>query len=134
MRKPAMTRRMICNSAQSRSGWVANRMRAANSKREHGLAQRHTRVHAVDQVGSALRHAPRPHEGQNPRRLQKKTTSFSWPHSPPRNLRKPWARITAFEKGVDLVFDSSFPIGREGRSFFLGAPQSVFISPAGSFS
>src|SRR3954454_4722503 len=76
MRKPAMTRRMICNSAQSRSGWVANRMREPNRKREHALAHRHTRDHAVDQVGSALRHAPRPHEGQNPRRLPENGESY----------------------------------------------------------
>src|SRR3954453_12644932 len=39
----------------------------------------------------AMRRAPQ--EGQNPRRLQEKATSFSWPHSPQRNLRKPCARM-----------------------------------------
>ncbi len=30
-----------------------------------------------------------PHDGQNPRRLQLKASSLSWPHSPERSLRKP---------------------------------------------
>ena len=34
-----------------------------------------------------------PHEGRNPRRLQLKASSVSWPHSPQRSLRKPCARM-----------------------------------------
>ena len=34
-----------------------------------------------------------PHDGQNPRRLQLNASSLSWPHSPQRRRRKPWARI-----------------------------------------
>jgi hypothetical protein len=43
-----------------------------------------------------------PHDGQNPRRLQLKASSLSWPHSPQRSLRKPWA---ALQEGVELVLD-----------------------------
>jgi hypothetical protein len=32
-----------------------------------------------------------PHDGQNPRRLQLKASSLSWPHSPQRSLRNPCA-------------------------------------------
>ena len=34
-----------------------------------------------------------PQGGQNPRRLQLNATSLSWPQSPQRSLRKPWARM-----------------------------------------
>ena len=34
-----------------------------------------------------------PHEGQNPRRLQLKASSLSWPHSPQRSRRDPCARM-----------------------------------------
>ena len=34
-----------------------------------------------------------PHGGQNPRRLQLKASSLSWPHSPQRSLRKSWVRM-----------------------------------------
>ena len=60
-------------------------------KRQHPLAHRHLRDHVIDQVRGALRRAP--HEGQNPRRLHEKATSFSWPQSPQRSRRKPWARM-----------------------------------------
>jgi hypothetical protein len=38
-----MTRWMICNRAESRSGWLANRMRELDGKREYPLAHRHAR-------------------------------------------------------------------------------------------
>ena len=73
----------------------------------------------------AIRRAP--HEGQNPRRLPLKATSLSWPQSPQRRRRKPWARTAAFEEGVELVFDelrqagagSVFSLSDEGRSVLL---------------
>ena len=43
-----------------------------------------------------------PHDGQEPRRLQLNATSLSWPQSPQRSRRKPWARI-ALQEGVELV-------------------------------
>ena len=45
----------------------------------------------VHQVRGGLRRAP--HEGQKPWRLQLKATSLSWPQSPQRKRRKPWARM-----------------------------------------
>jgi len=39
----------------------------------------------------AMRRAPQ--EGQNPRRLHEKATSFSWPQSSQRKRTKPWARM-----------------------------------------
>ena len=39
----------------------------------------------------AMRRAP--HAGQNPRRLQLNATRLSWPQSPQRRRRKPWARM-----------------------------------------
>ena len=68
-----------------------------------------------------------PHDGQNPRRLQLKATSLSWPQSPQRRRRKPCARTAAFEEGVELVFDelrqvgagSVFGLGEESRGVLL---------------
>ena len=57
----------------------------------------------------AMRRAP--HDGQKPRRLQLNATSLSWPQSPQRSLRKPWARMAAFEEGVELVLDELRQIG-----------------------
>ena len=68
-----------------------------------------------------------PHDGQKPRRLQEKATSLSWPQSPQRSRRKPWARTAAFEEGVELVLHklrqvgagSGFGLGEEGRGVLL---------------
>jgi hypothetical protein len=51
-----------------------------------------------------------PHDGKKPRRLQLKATSLSWPQSPQRRRRKPWARA-ALEEGVELVFDEARQLG-----------------------
>ena len=51
----------------------------------------------------AMRRAPQ--EGQNPRRLQEKATSFSCAHSGQRRRRKAVGEDAAFEKGIELVFD-----------------------------
>jgi len=64
-----------------------------NRQREHPLAHRNrgitqsTRWAAV----SAMRRAPQ--EGQKPRRLHEKATSFLWPHSLQRSRRNPCARM-----------------------------------------
>jgi hypothetical protein len=39
-----------------------------------------------------------PHDGQNPRRLQLKASSLSWPHSSQRSRRKPCARMPRSRK------------------------------------
>ncbi len=44
-----------------------------------------------------------PHDGQNPRRLQLKASTLSWPHSSQRSLRKPWARMPHSRKAANLV-------------------------------
>jgi len=62
-----------------------------------------------------------PHDGQEPRRLQLNATSLSWPQSPQRSRRKPWARI-ALQEGVELVLhkpwqfrtSDGFGLGNEG--------------------
>jgi len=60
-----MTRWMICNSAESSRDERPTGC-AGDRKRDHPLAHRHARDHAVDQVGSALRHAPRLARGAKP--------------------------------------------------------------------
>ena len=51
----------------------------------------------------AMRRAPQ--EGQNPRRLQEKATSFSCAHSRAAQAQKAVGEDAAFEKGIELVFD-----------------------------
>ena len=67
----------------------AQRDGQSHDPNEHPLAHRHVRYDVVDQVRRGLRHAPGPHDGQNPRRLQLNATSLSWPQSPQRRRRKP---------------------------------------------
>ena len=52
---------------------------------------------------SAMRRAPQ--EGQKPRRLHEKATSFSWPHSLQRRRRNPCARMPHCEECIELIFD-----------------------------
>ena len=75
-------------------------------KREHPLAHRHARDDAVDQVGSALRHAPRPTGGAKPapltgegHQLLVRATRAQ------RKRRQAVGEDAAFEKGIELVFD-----------------------------
>ena len=82
-----------CSTGVSSLGCAASsRRRGIGSDRTHwrigtwGMTWS-TRCAAV----CAMRRAP--HEGQKPRRLQLKATSLSWPQSPQRTLRNPWARM-----------------------------------------
>ena len=77
-------------------------------KRQYPLAHRHARDEVIDQVGGGLCHAPPPHEGQNPRRLHEKETSFSWPQSPQRSRRKPCARMPNCRKASNSVSEGYF--------------------------
>lgn len=51
-----------------------------------------------------------PHDEQKPRRLQLNATSLSWPQSPQRSRRKPWARMPHSRKA------SNSPLTNCGRS------------------
>src|ERR1700674_2899307 len=53
----------------------------------------------------AMRRAPQ--EGQNPRRLQEKATSFSCAHSGQRTRRKPWARMPHSRKASNSSLTNS---------------------------
>ena len=55
--------------------------------------------------------------------MQLKATRLSWPQSPQRSRRKPWARTAALEEGVELVFDELREV-RAGRGFGLGEAAS----------
>ena len=71
----------------------------------------------------AMRRAP--HDGQNPRRLQENTASLSWPQSPQRRRRNPWATDAALQEGVELVLHELRQVsagdgfGEEGRGVLL---------------
>ena len=100
-----MMRWMICNSGESSSGWVANRMR-----RRIGNESTHWRTGTRGMTQStrwaalcAMRRAPQ--EGQNPRRLQAKATSFSWRALGAAQAQKAVGEDAAFEEGIELVFD-----------------------------
>jgi len=80
-------------------------MRELNRKREHPLTQRHARDHAVDQVGSALRHAPRPAGGAKPAPLARKRHQLLVCTPRAAQAQKPVGEDAAFEKGIELVFD-----------------------------
>ena len=70
-----------------------------------------------------------PQEGQNPRRLQLKASSLSWPQSPQRSRKKPWARMPHSRKAssFELVLHElrqggpggGFCLGDEGRGVLL---------------
>ena len=69
----------------------------------------------------AMRLAPQ--DGQKPRRLQLKATSLSWPQSPQRSRRKPWARMPHSRKASNSSFTncgSSAPAALQGREIKLG--------------
>ena len=65
-----------------------------------------------------------PHDGQNPRRLQLKASSLSWPHSPQRSLRKPCARMPHSRKASNSSLmnrGSSAPVMASVRAMKLAA-------------
>jgi len=62
-------------------------------QRQDSLPHWHLRDHRVDQVAAVCDMCHASHDGQNPWRLQLKVSSLSWPHSPHRNIRKPYARM-----------------------------------------
>ena len=68
------------------------------------MAHRHARDHAVDQVGSALRHAPRPAGGAKSAPLKEKATSF-FCTLPEAQTHETVGEDAAFEKGIELVFE-----------------------------
>jgi len=49
--------------------------------------------------------------GQNPRRLQLKVSSWWRPHSPPRSLRKPCARMPHLSKASNSALDIAGQLG-----------------------
>ena len=54
-----------------------------------------------------------PHDGQNPRRLQLKASNLSWPQSPQRRRRNPWARMPHSRKASNSSLTncgSSLPV------------------------
>jgi len=74
-------------------------------KREHPLAHRHARDHTVDQVGSALRHAPRPTRGAKPAPLTRKRNQLLVCTLRAAQAHKTVGEDAAFEKGIELAFD-----------------------------
>src|SRR3954453_12644931 len=100
-----MTRWMICNSGESSSGWAANRMRSGIGNESTPLAHRHARDHAVDQVGSALRHAPRPAGGAKSAPLTGESHQLLVAALTTAQPQKAVREDAAFEKGIELVFD-----------------------------
>jgi len=68
-----------------------------------------------------------PHEGQNPRRLQEKATSFSWTHSAQRSRRNPRARMPHSRKASNSSLTNwgkpatppGFDLGEERLEMFL---------------
>src|SRR4051812_44372890 len=101
-------------------------------KRKHPLAHRYARDHAVDQVGSALRHAPRPAGGANPRRLQEKATSFSCAHCPcaaGREGKPRCARIWIMTMGstVPTMIFKRPPVA-QSRARIASAKLSVYLT------
>ena len=58
-------------------------------QRQNPLANRYIGNDVIRQVRRACAMRRAPHDGQNPRRLQLKATSLSWPQSPQRSRRKP---------------------------------------------
>ena len=74
-------------------------------KRDHPLAHRHARDHAVDQVGSALRHAPRLARGAKPAPLTGEAHQLLVAAVTTAQPQKAVREDAAFEKGIELVFD-----------------------------
>ena len=80
-------------------------MRERDRKREHPLAHRHARDHAVDQVGGALRHAPRPTGGAKCAPLAGEGHQLLVCARGAAQAHKPVGEDAAFEKRIELVFD-----------------------------
>ena len=74
-------------------------------EREHPLPHRHARDHAVDQVGSALRHASCPAGGAKPAPLARKRNQLLVCTLRAAQAHKPVGEDAALEKGIELVFD-----------------------------
>src|SRR4051794_24351208 len=68
------------------------------------LAHRHARDHAVDQVGSALRHAPRPARRAEPAPLTGEGHQLLVRALRTTQAQKPVGEDATLEKGIELVF------------------------------
>jgi hypothetical protein len=94
-RKPFNLRPYLSMAGHAKASARCNPQHAQRDRqRQHPLPHRHvgrmtwsTRCAAVCDIRRA------PHDGQNPRRLQLNASSLSWPQSPQRRRRKPWARM-----------------------------------------
>jgi hypothetical protein len=102
-----MTRWMHCNTGESRSGWAANRMRRGigNESTHWRTGTRGMTQSTRCAAASAMRRAPQ--EGQNPRRLQEKATSFSCAQLAQRRRRNPWARMPHSRKASNSALTKS---------------------------
>jgi hypothetical protein len=78
-------------------GVVGEPVAEREREREHPLADRDLREHALHQMGGRVAHAPAPQVGQKPRPLHEKATTRSRPQSSQRTRTrtrtKPWARM-----------------------------------------
>ena len=73
-------------------------------------------------AGWAMRRAPQ--EGQNQRRSQLNATSLSWPQSPKRSRRKPWARMTYSRKVLISALGVLRPTGPVLVTAYLAKSQA----------
>ena len=80
-------------------------MRELNRKREHPLTHRHPRDDAVDQVRSALRHAPCPAGGAKPAPLTGEGHQLLMRALGAAHAQEAVGEDAAFEKGIELILD-----------------------------